>query len=435
MKRKKIQVVTLGCSKNTVDSEWMMGHLAKEGYVLEHDPEQFKGEAVIINTCGFIGDAKQESIDVILEALEAKTEGDVKKVFVMGCLAQRYKTELGNEMPDVDGFFGLGENDLMLAELKSRPYQYMPGERVLTTPKHFAWLKIAEGCDRKCSFCAIPLIRGKHISRSIEEIVEEAKMLASQGVKELILISQDLTYYGIDLYKEQRLAELVEALCKIEEIHWIRLHYLFPTSFPNRLLEVMAANPKVCRYIDIPLQHINTEILRSMKRGVTREETLALMHRFREVLPDAAIRTTLIVGYPGEGETEFEELLKFVKQEHFDRLGVFAYSPEEETGAYPLGDPIPEEVKQERISRIMELQEGISIELNQARTGKIFEVLIDRKEGDYWVARTQYDSPEIDNEVLIEVEGTKLKQGNFYRVKIARAEAFDLYAEVVKEKK
>ncbi|RLD32453.1 MAG: 30S ribosomal protein S12 methylthiotransferase RimO, partial [Bacteroidetes bacterium] len=384
-----------------------------------------------VNTCGFINDAKEESIDTILSAVEAKKAGNVQKVYVTGCLSERYKKELSGEISQVDGFFGVNELPGVLNALDVDYKKELVGERLLTTPKHYAYLKISEGCDRTCSFCAIPLIRGKHISKSIEEIVKEAAFLASKGVKEVMLIAQDLTYYGLDMYKKRKISELVQKIAEVEGIEWIRLHYAYPAGFPEELLEVIKNNPKVCQYLDIPLQHISDPILSSMKRAHGRSETIRLVEKIRKELPEAAIRTTFIVGYPGETEEDFNQLMDFVKSYSFDRLGVFQYSPEEGTSAFALVDNVPAKVKQERADRLMMLQQEISFALNKEKEGRVFRTIIDRKEGGYYIGRTEFDSPEVDNEVLIPTENKKLDTGSFYNVKITRAEFYDLYGEVV----
>ena len=429
LKKNRINVVTLGCSKNVYDSEVLMGQLKASGKDVVHEEE---GNIVVINTCGFINNAKEESINTILEYVQKKEDGEVDKVFVTGCLSERYKPDLLKEIPNVDEYFGTTELPGLLKALGADYKHELIGERLTTTPKNYAYLKIAEGCDRPCSFCAIPLMRGKHKSTPIEDIIIEAEKLAAKGVKELILIAQDLTYYGLDLYKKRNLAELLEALVKVEGIEWIRLHYAFPAGFPMDVLEVMNREPKICNYIDIPLQHISDNILKSMRRGTTKEKTTRLLKEFRVAVPDMTIRTTLIVGYPGETEEDYQELKQWVKEMRFERLGCFTYSHEENTHAYNLEDDVPEEVKQERANEIMEIQAQISWELNQEKIGKIFQVVIDRKEGNYFVGRTEFDSPDVDNEVLIDATKTYLKTGEFTTVKITEAADFDLYADVVK---
>ena len=427
IKKNRINVVTLGCSKNVYDSEVLMGQLKASGKDVVHEQE---GNVVVINTCGFINNAKEESINTILEYMQKKEAGEVDKVFVTGCLSERYKPDLQKEIPNVDQYFGTTELPGLLKALGADYKHELIGERLTTTPKNYAYLKIAEGCDRPCSFCAIPLMRGKHKSTPIEELVIEAEKLASNGVKELILIAQDLTYYGLDLYKKRNLAELLEHLVKVEGIDWIRLHYAFPTGFPMDVLDVMNSESKICNYLDIPLQHISDSILKSMRRGTTKEKTTKLLREFRAKVPEMAIRTTLIVGYPGETEEDFQTLKEWVKEMRFERLGCFTYSHEENTHAYNLEDDVPEDIKLQRANEIMEIQSQISWELNQDKIGKEFKVVIDRKEGNYFVGRTEYDSPDVDNEVLIDATKTYLKTGEFTKVKIIEAEDFDLYGEV-----
>ena len=421
-------MVTLGCSKNVYDSEVLMGQLKAGGKEVVHEKE---GNIVVINTCGFINNAKEESINTILDYVQQKEAGLVDKVFVMGCLSERYKPDLEKEIPDVDQYFGTSELPALLKVLGADYKHELIGERLTTTPKNYAYLKISEGCDRPCSFCAIPLMRGAHISTPIEDLVTEAEKLAAKGVKELILIAQDITYYGLDLYKKRARADLLRALVKVEGIEWIRIHYAFPTGFPMDVLEVMKTEPKICNYLDIPLQHISDKILTSMKRGTTQEKTTKLLNKFREAVPEMAIRTTLIVGYPGETEEDFQALKDFVKAMRFDRLGCFTYSHEENTTAYELTDDVPEEVKLQRANEIMELQSQISWELNQAKVGKVFRCLIDRKEGNYFVGRTEYDSPDVDNEVLIDAKKHYVKIGDFTDVKIIEAADYDLYGEPI----
>lgn len=421
----------MGCSKNLVDSEHLMGQLKANNLRVMHESEEDFGNITIINTCGFIADAKEESIDMILEALEAKNAGDIEKVYVMGCLSERYKQELPAEIDGVDGFYGAADLPKIVMDLGADYKTELIGERMLTTPSHYAFLKISEGCDRKCSFCAIPLIRGKHKSVPKEELLIEAQKLADKGVKELILIAQDLIWYGIDLYKKQALAELVKELAKIEGIEWIRLHYTFPTNFPLDVLDLIRNEPKVANYIDIPLQHISDRILRSMKRGHTGRGTRELVQAMRDKVPNVAIRTTFIVGYPGETEEEFNELLDFVKEFRFERLGVFTYSPEEDTAAFKIEDDIPEDVKQARKDQLMELQQGISEEINNERIGDTYKVIIDRQEDIYYVGRTEFDSPDVDNEVLICGEQSELQIGSFYDVLITKADSFDIYGKVM----
>ena len=429
IKKNTINVVTLGCSKNVYDSEVLMGQLKAGGKNVVHEQE---GNIVVINTCGFINNAKEESINTILEYVQQKEAGLIDKVFVMGCLSERYKPDLEKEIPDVDQYFGTSELPALLKVLGADYKHELIGERLTTTPKNYAYLKISEGCDRPCSFCAIPLMRGAHISTPIEALVTEAEKLAAKGVKELILIAQDITYYGLDLYKKRALADLLRALVKVEGIEWIRIHYAFPTGFPMDVIEVMKEEPKICNYLDIPLQHISDPILASMKRGTTQEKTTKLLKKFRETMPEMAIRTTLIVGYPGETQADFEALKSFVKEMRFDRLGCFTYSHEENTTAYELEDDVPEEVKLARANEIMEIQSQISWELNQQKVGKTFRCLIDRKEGNYFVGRTEYDSPDVDNEVLIDAKKHYVKTGDFVEVKIIDATDYDLYGEPVR---
>ena len=428
LKKNKINVITLGCSKNVYDSEVLMGQLKASGKDVVHEEE---GNVVVINTCGFINNAKEESVNTILEYMQKKEDGDVDKVFVTGCLSERYKPDLEKEIPNVDQYFGTTELPALLKALGADYKHELIGERLTTTQKNYAYLKIAEGCDRPCSFCAIPLMRGKHKSTPIENLVIEAEKLAVNGVKELILIAQDLTYYGLDIYKKRNLAELLEHLVKVEGIEWIRLHYAFPTGFPMDVLDIMNREPKICNYLDIPLQHISDSILKSMRRGTTKEKTTKLLKEFRSKVPEMTIRTTLIVGYPGETQDDFETLRDWVKDMRFERLGCFTYSHEENTHAYNLEDNVPEELKIQRANEIMEIQSQISWELNQAKIGREFKVIIDRKEGNYFVGRTEYDSPDVDNEVLIDATKTYLKTGEFARVKVIEAEDFDLYAELI----
>lgn len=414
--------------KNIYDSEIIMGQLKANGKEVAHE---VKGDIVVINTCGFIDNAKQESINTILEFVEAKNQGLVEKVFVTGCLSERYKPDLEKEIPDVDQYFGTRELPLLLKALGADYKHELVGERLTTTPRHYAYLKIAEGCDRPCSFCAIPLMRGGHKSTPMEDLVKEAEKLAKNGTKELILIAQDLTYYGLDLYKRRALGDLLKQLAKVEGIEWIRLHYAFPTGFPADVLEVIKDEPKVCNYIDIPLQHISTKLLKSMRRGTTKEKTNALLADFRAKVPSMAIRTTLICGYPGETIEDFEEMKAWVQEQRFDRLGCFTYSHEENTHAHNLVDDVPQEEKERRVEEIMEIQTQISWELNQAKIGKVFKVLIDRKEGEYFIGRTEFDSPDVDNEVLIKGTDIYLPIGEFVQVKITDATEFDLFGEVV----
>ncbi len=426
LKKNKINVITLGCSKNTYDSEVLMGQLKASGKDVVHEQE---GNIVVINTCGFINNAKEESINTILEYVDKKENGIVDKVFVTGCLSERYRPDLEKEIPNVDQYFGTTDLPLLLKALGADYKHELLGERLTTTPKNYAYLKIAEGCDRPCSFCAIPIMRGKHVSQSIEKLVKEAEGLAKNGVKELILIAQDLTYYGLDLYKKRNLAELLENLVKVEGIEWIRLHYAFPTGFPMDVLDLMKREPKICNYIDIPLQHISDNILKSMRRGTTKEKTTKLLKEFRAAVPGMTIRTTLIVGYPGETQEDFEIMRDWVQEMKFERLGCFTYSHEENTHAYLLEDDVPEEVKQARAAEIMDLQSQISWDLNQEKIGQTFKCIIDRKEGQYFIGRTEFDSPDVDNEVLIDASKFYVKTGDFVNVKIIDATEFDLYGE------
>ncbi len=430
-KKNKINVITLGCSKNVYDSEVLMGQLVANNMEVEHESEKDDSNIVVINTCGFIDNAKEESINTILEHAERKQAGEIDKLYVTGCLSERYKPDLEREITNVDQYFGTTDLPKLLKVLGADYKHELLGERLTTTPKHYAYLKIAEGCDRPCSFCAIPLMRGKHKSTPIEKLVIEAKNLAKNGVKELIIIAQDLTFYGLDIYKKRRLADLLIELSKVEGIEWIRLHYAFPTGFPQDVLDVIRENDKVCNYIDIPLQHINDEILKSMKRGTSHQKTDDLLKAFREKVPNMAIRTTLIVGYPGETEERFQELRQWVQDTKFDRLGVFTYSHEENTSAHVLDDDISDEVKKARQEEIMDLQTHISWELNQEKIGKTFKVLFDRKEGDYFIGRTEFDSPDVDNEVLVKANDTYIRMGDFANVLIEKTDHFDLYGVVV----
>ena len=430
-KKNKINVITLGCSKNTYDSEVLMGQLAANKIDVEHESEKEDANIVVINTCGFIDNAKEESINTILQQAQRKEAGMIDKLYVTGCLSERYKPDLEREITNVDQYFGTTDLPKLLKVLGADYKHELLGERLITTPKHYAYLKIAEGCDRPCSFCAIPLMRGKHKSTPIEELVIEAKNLARKGVKELILIAQDLTFYGLDIYKKRRLADLLTELAKVEGIEWIRLHYAFPTGFPKDVLDVIRDNDKVCHYIDIPLQHINDEILKSMKRGTSHQKTDDLLKAFREKVPNMAIRTSLIVGYPGETEERFQELKQWVQDTKFDRLGVFTYSHEENTSAHVLDDDISDEIKKARQEEIMDLQTHISWELNQKKIGKTFKVLFDRKEGDYFIGRTEFDSPDVDNEVLVKATDTYIRMGDFANVLVEKTDHFDLYGVVV----
>ena len=430
-KKNKINVVTLGCSKNIYDSEVLMGQLKANNMEVEHESESQENDIVVINTCGFIDNAKEESVNTILDFVKRKEEGSVEKVFVTGCLSERYKPDLEKEIPNVDQYFGTTELPKLLKALGADYKHELIGERLTTTPKHYAYLKIAEGCDRPCSFCAIPLMRGKHVSKTIEDLVTESENLAKNGVKELILIAQDLTYYGLDIYKKRRLADLLMALKDVEGIEWIRLHYAFPTGFPQDVLDVIRDEEKVCNYIDIPLQHIADNVLKSMKRGTTFEKTNSLLRDFREKVPGMAIRTSLIVGYPGETEKDFEILKNWVRDTKFDRLGVFTYSHEENTSAYDLEDDVPAEVKAARAEEIMAIQQEVSMHLNGEKVGKEFKVLIDRKEGNFFIGRTEFDSPDVDNEVLIDASKHFVRQGDFVQVKVYEASDYDLFAEPV----
>jgi ribosomal protein S12 methylthiotransferase len=432
LKKNKVNVITLGCSKNLFDSEILMGQLKANNFTVEHESTSNDAEIVIINTCGFIDNAKEESVNTILQFAEAKKQGLVEKVYVTGCLSQRYGEELASEIPEIDAFFGTRDLPRILKTLKADYKHELIGERLLTTPSHYAYFKIAEGCDRPCAFCAIPLMRGKHVSTPIETLVNQARKLASQGVKELLLIAQDLTYYGLDIYKERKLAHLLEELAKIDGIEWIRLHYAYPSGFPMEVIDVMKKHKNIANYLDIPLQHATDNMLKAMRRGITKEKTNKLISDIRKQIPEIAIRTTLIVGFPGETQEDFEELKSWVKEMRFERLGVFTYSHEENTHAYLLEDNIPQEVKQQRAEEIMAIQEEISYELNQEKIGKSFKVLIDKIEGDYFIGRTEYDSPEVDNEVLIKKDNnTYVRIGDFVNVRIDSADSFDLYASVI----
>ena len=427
----KINIITLGCSKNIVDSEHIAGHLRKAGFELYFDRTRNDCDVVIVNTCGFIGDAKEESVNVLLEQIAIKKRSrKQKQLIAVGCLIQRYEKELREELPEIDAFYGVHQWGELVRSLEVEYHDRLEAERLQSTPRHYAYLKISEGCNRSCSYCAIPLIRGKHVSRPIEDILDEAKQMVAQGVKELIVIAQDTTYYGLDIYGERRLGELLTRLAEESGAEWIRLHYTYPTSFPTDAIHAIATHHNICKYIDIPLQHISSHILASMQRGIDREGTIALLEEFRRQIPDVAIRTTLIVGYPGETEKDFEELKEFVRQARFSRMGVFAYSPEEGTAAYALGDPVDDDTKQRRIDELMEIQESISLENNQQREGKQYRVLIDRREGDYWIGRTEYDSPEVDDEVLVKTD-RPLKIGDFYNVIIDDALEHDILGHIV----
>lgn len=432
VKKNKVNVITLGCSKNLFDSEVLMGQLKANNYDVVHDSDSMESKTVIINTCGFIENAKQESIDTILSAVEAKEQGLIEKVYVTGCLSERYKEDLEKEIPDVDQYFGTRNLGQLLKTLKADYKHELVGERLLTTPAHYAYFKIAEGCDRPCSFCAIPLMRGKHKSTPIDDLVTNAKSLAANGTRELLLIAQDLTYYGLDIYKKRKLADLLRSLSDVEGIDWLRLHYAFPTGFPMDVLDVMNERDNVCNYLDMPLQHISDNILTSMRRGTTKAKTNTLIDQIRHKVPDIGLRTTLIVGYPGETEKDFQELYDWVAETKFDRMGAFTYSHEDNTHAFKLEDDVPEDVKKERVEVLMELQSGISMSANEAKVGKDFKVLFDRIEGDYLIGRTEYDSPEVDNEVLVKKADGYTRIGDFANVKITSADAFDLYGDLVK---
>ena len=432
---KKINVITLGCSKNVVDSEHLMAQLEAAGYYITFDNDSTDAKVVVINTCGFIGDAKKESIDTILSAVQAKEEGLIERLFVVGCLSERYADELREEIPEVDEYFGVKDWADIVAALGAEYKTELETERVLTTPSHYAYLKIAEGCNWHCGYCAIPLIRGKHTSVPMEQILDEAQKLAERGVKELIIIAQDTTYYGIDLYGRRRLADLLTELCKIKGIEWIRLHYAYPTAFPDDVIEVMAREKKICKYLDIPFQHISDKMLSAMKRRHTKAEAMELIKRLREQVPDIALRTTLLVGYPTETQEDIDELEAFVREVRFDRLGVFPYSEEEGTySAEKLSDDVPEELKEQRAARIMQIQEQISLENNLKRVGQTMRVIVDGKQGNYYVARSQYDSPEVDQEILIAADKRRLRRGCFYDVVITDAEDYDLFGEVVESR-
>lgn len=430
-KQTKVNIVTLGCSKNLVDSEVLLTQLRGNGIDAVHESKEDDANVVVINTCGFIDNAKQESIDTILRYVDAKDEGIVDKVYVTGCLSQRYKDDLEKEIPEVDAWFGTRDLSRMLKVFKANYKHELVGERILTNPSHFAYLKISEGCDRPCSFCAIPIMRGGHISRPMEELVLEAKNLAKNGTRELLLIAQDSTYYGLDLYKKRNLAELLQRLSDVDGIDWIRLHYAFPTGFPMDALDVMAERSNICKYIDIPLQHASTRMLQLMRRGTTRDKTEDLLKKIREKVPGIAIRTTMIVGHPGETDADYQELVDFVEKSRFDRMGVFTYSHEENTHSFSMADDVPPESKQQRLDEIMEVQQNISLELNTNKIGNTYKVLIDRKEGGSFIGRTEFDSPEVDNEVIIESRDNYLRIGDFVNVKITSASEFDLTGEVV----
>lgn len=432
LRKNKVNVVTLGCSKNLVDSEVLMGQLKANKFEVEHESTSDDHQIVIINTCGFVDNAKQESIDTILRYVEAKKEGAVEKVYVTGCLSERYKKDLEIEIPEVDAYFGTRDLPKILKTLKADYKHELVGERLLTTPQHYAYFKISEGCDRPCSFCAIPLMRGKHISVPIEELISRAKTLASKGTRELLLIAQDLTYYGLDIYKKRELAKLLDKISDVEGIDWIRLHYAFPSGFPMEVLDVMNAKPNVTKYLDMPLQHISDNMLTSMRRGITKQKTIDVVNQIRDKVPGIAIRTTLIAGYPGETEKDHEEMLRWVEETKFERLGIFTYSHEENTHAHTLKDDVSEKVKRQRADAVMALQQDISYKLNQEKIGKTFKILVDRKEGDFFIGRTEFDSPDVDNEVLVKADkDTYLRIGDFAQVKIYEASDFDLYGSLV----
>ena len=431
LRKNKVNVVTLGCSKNIVDSEVLMGQLRANNFEVEHEARQDDSGIVIINTCGFIENAKQESIDTILAYAEAKKKGRVDKLYVTGCLSERYRPELEKGIPEVDAYFGTRDLPRLLKTLKADYKHELVGERLLTTPNHYAYFKISEGCDRPCSFCAIPLMRGGHVSVPVDDLIKQAKGLARNGTRELLIIAQDSTYYGLDIYKERKLGELLRRLSDVEGIEWIRLHYAFPSGFPMDVLDAMNERPNICKYIDMPLQHISDNMLESMKRGTTRQRTTDLVSRIRDKVPGIAIRTTLIAGYPGETERDFEEMRNWVEETRFDRLGIFTYSHEEKTAAYALKDDVPAAVKQARAEEIMQVQQEISRQLNQSKVGKAYKVLFDRKEGDHFVGRTEFDSPEVDNEVLVPAAASYARIGDFGTVRIKSAEDYDLFGELI----
>ena len=431
-KNNKVSVITLGCSKNLVDSENLITQLQANEYEVEHDSKSEDSNILIVNTCGFIDRAKQESIDTILEGVDLKKQGKIEKLYVTGCLSERYKADLEEEIPDVDAYFGTMELPGLLHQLNADYKHDLIGERWTSTPQHFAYLKISEGCNRTCSFCAIPLMRGKHISQPIERLVKQAENLARNGVKELILIAQELTYYGLDIYKERALPKLLRALCNVDGIEWIRLHYAYPSKFPIEIIEVMAEEPKMCNYLDMPLQHAADPVLKNMKRQITQQDQRDLIKEIKKIIPGIALRTTMLVGFPGETEEDFQVLCDYVSDMKFDRLGVFMYSHEENTSAYEMEDDVPDDLKAQRSNRLMEIQEEISFAKNLAKVGQQYKVLIDRKEGEYFVGRTEYDSPEVDNEVLIEAAKHFVRVGDFVNVEVINAEAYDLYAQPVK---
>jgi len=430
-KRDKVNVITLGCSKNLVDSENLLTQLRANEVEVTHEQEEDDANVIIVNTCGFIDLAKEESINTILQYAEEKNKGNIDKLYVTGCLSQRYKDALEEEIPEVDAYFGTLDLPALLAKFNADYKHELIGERIITTPQHFAYLKISEGCNRTCSFCAIPLMRGKHISRTIESLVQEAKFLAANGVKELMLIAQELTYYGLDIYKKRMLPELLQALGEVDGIEWIRLHYAYPSKFPLEILHEMKRNAKVCNYLDIPLQHASDNMLFAMKRQISRAEQTALMKEARSIVPEIAIRTTMLIGFPGETEQDFQDLCEFIQEIEFDRLGVFKYSHEEGTSAYDLADDLSDEIKEERYNTIMEIQSEISMRKNQAKIGKVFKVLFDRKEGEYFVGRTEYDSPEVDNEVFVKATDQYVRIGDFAYIKVIDAEEYDLFGELV----
>ncbi len=430
----RVNVVTLGCSKNIHDSEVLMGQLKGNQMEVVHEASNIQeNDIVVINTCGFIDNAKQESIDAILQYSDLKDQGKINKVIVTGCLSERYKPELQTEIPNVDAYFGTNDLPDLLSSIGADYRHELLGERLLTTPSHFSYFKIAEGCNRPCSFCAIPLMRGKHVSKSIDDLVKEAKFLASNGTKELILIAQDLTYYGLDIYGKRNLSDLMRHLSDVDGIEWIRLQYAYPSGFPMDILDAMNERSNICNYLDMPLQHISDPMLKSMRRGTTKQKQIDLVNAIRDKVPDIALRTTLICGYPGETAQDFQEMLEWVEETRFDRLGCFTYSHEEKTHAHSLVDDVPQEIKEERVEAIMEVQQGISYDINQSKVGQTYKVLVDRVDGDYFIGRTEFDSPEVDNEVLIPAVDSYARIGDFVHVKIDRAEDFDLYGEIVKK--
>lgn len=431
-KNNKVSVITLGCSKNLVDSENLITQLNANDYEVEHDAHSDDSNILIINTCGFIDRAKQESIDTILEGSKLKKDGQIEKLYVTGCLSERYKSDLEQEIPEVDAYFGTLELPALLNKLNADYKHDLIGERWTSTPKHYAYLKISEGCNRTCSFCAIPLMRGKHVSKSIEQLVKEAQNLARDGVKELILIAQELTYYGLDIYKKRALSDLLNALCEVDGIDWIRLHYAYPSKFPIEIIETMAKQDKICNYLDIPLQHAADPVLKAMRRHISQEDQRQLLKEIKTILPEIALRTTMLVGFPGETEEDFEVLCDYIRDIKFDRLGVFTYSHEEGTSAYEMEDDVPDEEKARRANKLMEIQQDISFQKNLDKIGKTYKVLFDRKEGDHWVGRSEYDSPEVDNEILVDANEDYIRVGDFANIEIYNAEAFDLYGKIVK---